>query len=904
MSERNAGPPAVLVKLLERALPPTERAQAMLGDLHEEYAGRAERSRLWARLWYAREAVALAIRYAARSRRYERPRARFDAGNDRGWEAAVDRLLLNVRYALRRLARSPLFTLIAITSLGLGIGANTAMFSLVNAIVIRDQPFGSPERLVELYESSAGFSHGSLSYPDYLDVVEGTSDVFSEVGGTQFSLLQADAEGGGVEMLTAEAVTGNYFSMLGIAPALGRLLTEEDHVAPGAHPVVVLSHGYWQSAYAASADVVGTDVRISGRPFTVVGVAPEAYKGTIRGFVPDVFVPILMVDALDGNATSVLEARGNRSFFAKARLAPGATRVEAQETLDRIAQRLREEYPRNWQRADAFVVVPTEDVIMNPMIDRYILPAAGMIMAVVGLVLLIACANLASFLLARAADRRKEIALRLALGARRRALVGQLLTETVLLSSLGGIGGVLVAVRALDALVRADLPLPLPITLDLSLDGVVLGFSIALSIGAGILFGLVPALQSTNPDLAPTLRDESAGGGRMRGTALRDMLVSAQVAVSVVLLIAAGLFLRSLDASRRIDPGFGGAPTGIVQIAVPADRYSEEEGRRVLASLTERIGSLPGVDAVGHTDNLPLNQLNTQYLRVRGAGVEPPAGEEFHLIDYSRIDDGYLGAAGVELVSGRPFEAADEDGDPVALVNQELVRRFFPRGDVLGRALTIDDEATRVVGVVGDHKVRQLGEAPRPYVYLSARQEYSRYATIVARTAGDDERLALEMLATVRALDPEIRVYEVETMRRHLATMLLGRELGALVVTGFALLALILAGIGLYGVVSYAVSRRAKEVGIRMSLGADAASVVRMLTGGGMKLVAIGGAVGLLAAAALAQLLSRLLYGVPPLDPLTFVGVPLVLGAVALAASWIPARRVTRVDPVGALRSE
>lgn len=901
---KKAAPPRFAVRLLEAALPPTERAGAIIGDLHEEFGARVGRGERWPRLWYTREAVGVAIRYVGQARKYNRRGARLGGRETMNWEGVVDTLVRNVRYAVRRLMKSPMFTAVAILSLGLGIGANTAMFSLVNAVIIRAQPFENPETLVDVYEALDGFSHATLSYPDYLDLIEGSRDVFTEVGGFQVAMLQVDTDEG-IEMMLGEAVTGNYFPLLGIRAALGRLFSEEDHVARGAHPVVVLGHGYWQRRFAADPAVVGTELRLSGRPYTVIGVVPEEFAGSLRGIEPEAFVPIMMYDELQGNGSSFLEERGNRSFFAKARLAPGATFAQAEATVDRISQDLRVEYPRQWQQSNAFVLVPTADVIMNPMIDRFIVPAAGMIMVVVGLVLLIACANLASFLLAQAADRRKEIAVRLAMGAKRRTLIGQLLTETVILSTLGGLAGVALAMQALSALVAADLPIPLPITLDLELDRVVLGFSLLVSVGAGALFGLAPALQSTNPDIAPTLRDETAGGGRARGAALRNLLVVGQVATSVVLLIGAGLFLRSLDASRDIDAGFGDVPTGILQIVAAADRYSVEEGRAYMASLTERIAEIPGVEHVGFIDNLHLNQLNTQTVRLTVDGVDPPAGRDFYSVDGGSIDDGFLVAAGIPLVAGRNFDATDVvDGEPVALVNEEFARRFFPSGEAIGRTISINDGETQIVGITADHKVRQIGEDPRPFVYRSHRQSYSRVVTILARTSGDADRVALEMLSAARALDPQIMVTDTKTMERHLATMLLARQLGALVVSGFAILALLLASIGLYGVVSYAVARRTKEVGIRLSLGADTGAVVRMLTGGGMKLVGLGGLVGLVLSAGLSQFLSRLLYGVPPLDPLTFMAVPLVLGVVALAASWIPARRVTRIDPVSALRAE
>jgi len=858
-------PPRIPQRILEAVLPPDLQSETVLGDLHEEYVREAQEAPLRAGFLYWRDALGVAARYLIENEsRRRRSRHRHNR-----YEHTMDQLLLNIRYAARRLMKAPGFTLVAILSLGLGIGANTAMFSMVNAVILRDLPFEDVETLVDVYEKQEGFSHGTLSYPDYLDFIAGTEGVFSGVSGSQLTLIQTDVDGG-VEMLPSEAVTGNYFSLIGVKPAVGRLFTDEDHVARGAHPVVVLGYGYWQRRFGGDPGVVGTELRLGGRPYTILGVVPEAYTGNLRGIVPEVYVPIMMFDELQGSGGNVLEARGNQSLFAKARLVPGATMAEAEGVAERIGLGLMEEYPTNWTQDKGFVLVPTGDVIMNPMIDRVLLPAAGMIMAVVGLVLLIACANLASFLLARAADRRKEIAVRLAMGARRRDLIGQLLTETLMLAGLGGLLGVGVAAWSLKALVAADLPLPVPISLDLSLDSTVLVFSIGVSLAAGVLFGMAPAIQGTNPDVASTLRDESAGGGRARGGALRNMLVVGQVAVSMVLLVGAGLFLRSLNASSNVDPGFGDAPTGILELAMSDARYTPEEGAVFVEELEDRLAAIPGVQAVGLTDNLHLNTLSTQQVRIQVDGVDPPAGQDFHRSDHSGIDGGFLEAAGIPLVAGRNFDATDEvDSEPVALVSETFAARFFPGGDAVGRLIRVNDEETLVVGVTGDTKVRQLGEEPRP-----------------------------------RALDPEIMVFQNLTMERHLAVMLLPRQMGALVVSGFALLALILASVGLFGVVSYAVSQRTREVGIRLSLGAEAGAIVWMLTSGGMKLVAAGGVIGLVLSAALAQLLSRLLYGVPALDPLTFIGVPVVLGTVAVLASWIPARRASRVDPVTALRSD
>jgi predicted permease len=894
--------PAAARRLLEIVLPDGVRSEAMLGDLQEEFVTRTGRGAWKARAWYWREALFLGLRYGLMRRRSTgtgRPPA-----SGQGGGTMLETVLTNLRYSVRRLARSPFFTGVAVLSLGLGIGANTAVFSLVNAVVLRDLPYENPQELVDVYYRTPGFTHGVLSYPDFRDLIEASDDVFSGWAGSQLTLVQTDAEEG-VRMLTAEAVSGGYFDVLGIRPLVGRLLGPEDDVAPGAHPVVVLSHGYWDRRFASDPEAVGTELRLGGRPYTIVGVAPREYRGIIRGLEPELYVPLMMYEALLPGSNA-FEERRNHSLFAKARLIPSAGIVQAQGLLDRATVDFRDRYPEAWTGADALVAVRTTDVIMNPMIDRVLIPASGMIMGVVGLVLLIACANLASFLLARATDRRREIAVRLALGAGRARLVGQLLTETVVLALLGGAAGIAIAVGSLRLLLTADLPLPLPITVDASLDGTVLAFTLTLSLMAGLFFGLAPSVQATDPDVSGTLRDEAAGGGRGRAARLRNALVVGQVAVSVVLLVAAGLFLRSLDASRRIDPGFGDQPAGILELVLPDERYPGPEATAFLDRLEDRIAALPGVRSVGATSNLHLNPTNTSTSEFVIDGVPPPEGQDFHALDFARIDEGYPVAAGLRLVGGRGFMRSDgPDSEPVVMVNEAFVKRFFPDGDALGRSIReYDGGQVTIVGVVATARIRQLGEAPRPFVYGSLRQSRPTFVTVVASTSADPERTALAMFGEARALDPEIMVYSTKTMERHLAVMLLPRRLGAVVVSVFAVLALILATIGLYGIVSYAVSSRVREVGIRLSLGADAGGVAWMLTRSGIRLVALGGVIGLIASALVTRLLGRLLFGVPPLDPVTFLGVPVLFAVVATVASWVPAHRATRVDPVRALRSE
>ncbi len=592
----------------------------------------------------------------------------------------------------------------------------------------------------------------------------------------------------------------------------------------------------------------------------------------------------------------------------KGRLRPGVTLAQAQTAADAVAERLRESAIEDWDPRAGFFFVPTSDVILYPPFDRFLRAAAWLLMIVVGLVLLMSCVNLASFLLARAIDRRKEVALRIALGATRGRLVGQLLTETLLLALLGGVAGIALGQALLAILMGADLPLPIPLTLNLGLDGTVLGFSFLVSLAAGLLLGLAPALQTTNPDVSATIKDETAGVGRSGGLTLRNALVVLQVATSVVLLVGAGLFLRSFQRIQTVDPGFGRDPSAILTILLPGTRYSEEEGTRFEKRLEERLLQVPGVTAVGMTGNLHLNTLNTQNIGINVDGMEPPEGTDSHMVDRATVTGSFFEAAGVRLLRGRNFEPSDlPDSPPVAIINEALAEKFFPGVDPLGRMLRRPDESDEdlmIVGVAATARIRSLGEAPRPFVYLPFSQEYTSSLTMVVKTGADPERTAIDVLAAAKELDPQLWVWESKTMARHLGIMLLPARLSALLLSAFAVVALALASIGLYGIVSYSVSQRSREVGIRMSLGADGGSVVGMLMGGGLKLVGIGAAFGVVASLAATPALASLLFGVEARDVVSFVVMPLVLIFVATLAAYVPARRASRIDPVRALKAE
>jgi len=816
----------------------------------------------------------------------------------------MDTLLQDLRYALRRLSRSPGFTLVAALSLALGIGANTAIFSVVNGVMLKEIPVEDASSLVEIYFSeTGGYPYATSSYPDFLAVRDGLPGVFEGVAAWNLAIARME-RGDGAEVVLGEIVSGNYFDLLGVRPAPGRAFLPEEDQTPGTHAVTVLSHGYWKAALGADPEVVGKTVRINSRPYTVVGVAPDGFHGMMRGLVADFWVPMMMANVIMGSDLDRLQRRGSRNLFIKGRLRPGVQVEQAGAALATLSATLAQEFP-DTNRDRAFTLLPTRDVAIHPFVDRMLLPVAALLLSVVGLVLLIACVNLASFLLARAADRRKEIALRLALGARRRVLVRQLLTETVLLALLGGGGGVLLAYWTLDLLLSLKPPLPVPVNLDIGIDGTVLAFTALVSLVAGVAFGLVPALQATNPDVAPTLKDEGATTQGRRRMTLRNGLVVTQVAVSLVLLVGAGLFVRSLQKAQAIDPGFITREAVILWPNMQLSGFTDEEGQQLFLELEERLAALPGVSAVGLASRLPLG-ASVETMGVRIEGVQPPPGRDEIDVDNTSVTAGYFEAMGIPILRGRNFGPEDGPGSPrVIILSEAAVERFWPGEDPIGKTLTIGESTiATVIGVAADTKVRTLGEAPRPFLYDHARRGYNEALSILVR--GD--RPSSELLPVVRrtAMEsaPSMVILENKTMEEHLALLLFAPRMAALLLSVFGALALVLAGVGLYGLVSYTAARRTREVGIRVSLGADPRQVVRMVMGGGMRLVLTGGIIGLALSASVTWLLSRYLYGIGTLDLVTFFGIPLLLGSVALGAAFVPARRASRVDPVEALRSE
>ncbi|HEV2180351.1 MAG TPA: ABC transporter permease [Gemmatimonadaceae bacterium] len=813
-------------------------------------------------------------------------------------------LLRDLQYAFRRLRTRIGFTLIAVVSLGLGIGVNTAAFSLIDAVILRKTPTVHSERVAELDGIDHGQISGPLSYPDLRDLREEAAGVFSQMSIEQFSMFPRDA-GDHVESLTGELVNGDYFPLIGLAPEVGRLIGPQDDIARGAHPVVVLGYNYWMSDYGGHRDVVGREMRLGGRAYTIIGVAPKAIEGLLPGLLPKVYAPIQMINQLEPSPSDQLTLRGNHSYFAKVRLADGQSFAAANAVVARFVGDMQREYPNSWPSGLDVRVIPLTHIAVNPILDNVVVPAAAALMVVVGLVLIIACANLASFLLAQARDRRREIAIRLAIGATRRHLMQQLLVESLAVAFVGGVLGIALSRLALHVLLTANLPIPLPINLDVGIDVRVLAFVIATTLAAGVLFGLLPALQATRPDVVETLKSENTGGIGGRRFTMRSGLVVAQTAGSLVLLITAALFLRSFAAQSKVDAGFGAAPGGLVWMALPNDAYPAERRAQAVAEIERRVRALDDVSGAGVVSDMLLNSLGNNSERIHIDGVQPPPGQTAFDIDYTSADSGFFDAAGLTVVRGRVFNSSDTPAhDRVALVNQAMVDRFWPGSDAVGRTFRTDSVTYHIIGVVKTTKVRSLGEPPRPLIIAAYTQDVEPFFNVIVRARGDAAVATTRTLTTLRALDPSFMIYQVKTMEQHLGTMLLPARLGAVAFALFAALALVLAMIGVYGVVRYAVARRSREVAIRLAIGARPNSVVRLLMRDGVMLVGIGAVVGLLVAAAAARALQSLLFGVAAFDPAAFVLAPALLVAIGALAAFLPARRASRIDPARAFRAE
>jgi predicted permease len=825
--------------------------------------------------------------------------------------AYLENLARDVRHGLRSLRRHPGFTGMAVLSLAIGIAANAVIFGIANAVLFRPSPVVDPATLVNIYESEADQGLNPLSYPNIEDLRRGTTTTFRGIVASAVAGGQVQY-GGAAGAVIGEAVTGGAFALLGVEPYLGRALQAEDDVARGGHPVVMLSHAYWQRAFGGDPHVIGRPLRLSGRDYTIIGIAPASYRGGLPAITPSFYVPMAMFDEVMG--AEALDRRGFHSFFVRARLAPGVTLAQANHAASLVAADLTRTRPDGWTPGQQFSLVPSTDVQILPGVDGLIRAAVWLLVAVVGLVLLLACTNLASFLVARALDRSQEMAVRRALGATRGALARQMLVESALLGLGGSVMGLLLAVALLKAVLALDLPLPYGMRLDLHLglsqatlfDWRVLTLTGGAGLVSGLLLGLFPALRGTRAELGRSLAAGTRGSSG-RGLKWRNALVVAQISMSLLLLVGAGLFLRSWQRMLAVDPGFGRAPTSVLAVMMPVSRAAPDSSPR-MRRLLERLRQEPGVEAVGLVWPLPL-ELSSSSTRFTIDGRALPQGQEAFRAQRAWADGEFFDAAGMTVVAGRTFNDDDRRGNqPVAVISQAMARRYWPDGDAVGHVLRRPSPSEAdliVVGVVSDIKVRSLGEAPRDVVYEHYLQGDRLPAiTYVARTTTDAARMTQTLLAAGRDVDPDLRVMQATTMAEHLAMSRLPSQIGAVLIGVFSVLGLALAAVGVYGMVRYTVAMRTREVGIRMALGADASGVARQLATHGVRLVLVGGAIGAVASLLAARLLSTLLFGVGSFDPVALTGAPLVLGAAAWLAAYLPARRASRANPLAALRAE
>ncbi len=810
-------------------------------------------------------------------------------------------LLQDFRYSLRRLRKSPGFAAIAILSLALGIGANTAIFSLVNTVLFRPLPaVDAPEQLVTLYGTlSNNFGDTIYSYPNYKDFRD-RNEVFSGLLAYRFVPMSLSHQGNS-ERIWSYLVSGNYFDVLGVKPLLGRTFQADEDRTRKSHPVAVMSYGTWQKRFASDPGIVGKTVLINGNNFTIVGVMPNDFVGTEVAYTPEFFVPFMMAEIIEpGNR--YLDCRDCDNFFVTGRLKPGITREQANASLQSLMQQMAKENPKENEGRGVKVLSVG---LFLPSIRNGVMSFSWILMAVVGLVLLIACVNLANLLLARATERKKEIAVRLALGANRWRLIRQLLTESLLLSIMGGGLGVLLAFWINDFVARISLPMDVKLTFDLRIDGRVLIFAIGVSLLTGLLFGLLPALQATKPELVPALKDDPSGGG-VRRSFVRNSLVVAQMSLSVLLLICAGLMVRSLQAAQKMRPGFNPENAVAMTFDVGLQGYDEARGRAFHKQVLDRVRSLPGVKFASLVSSLPL-ALNFNNSTIYIEGQPPASSAKQPLAVANSVMPDYFNTMSIAL-RGRDFTERDKDRESrVVIVNETFAKRFWPGQEAIGKRFNFSgptDPLWEIIGIAGDGKYESLGEEQKIAFYRPMMRDYTTWTSLVARTNGDPVPIISSIRNEIRSLDATLPISGVKTLQEHMNVPLFPARVAATILGSFGLLALILAAIGIYGVMSYAVSQRTREIGIRMALGALKGDVLKMVVGQGLKLVLIGVLIGLGSALFLTRFLSAVLYGVSATDVITFVTIPVLLALIALLACYLPAYRAAQVDPIKALRYE
>ncbi len=804
-------------------------------------------------------------------------------------------LMQDIRYGIRMLLQNPAFTAIAVLTLALGIGANSAIFSVINSVLLRPLPYDESNRLVILWERSPQLDGMSIAYPNFIDW-RNQNKVFEKIGVYRRQSYNLTGSGEPVQVLGG-MVSADLFEALRIKPAIGRIFNQEED-KPGGKEVVVLSYGIWQRKFGGDPGVLGRTLSLDGKNYTVIGVTPEGFLFPSR---VELWTPVGQVSAQQNWVN-----RGNHpGLYGLARLKPGVTIEQARSDMESVAVHLEQQYPASNTSNRISVVPMLDNAVQNIKPSLYVLFGA------VGLVLLIACVNVANLLLARSASRQREIAIRTALGAGRSRIIRQLLTESVLLALVGGGLGLAIARWGVKLLVAVS-PNSIPRASEIGLDGRVLLFTCAVSLLTGIVFGLVPAWQASKPDLNETLKESARGtSGGLKRQYMRSTLVVLEVAVALVLLIGGGLLIRSFYRLMQVNPGFRLEKLLSFSVNLPSARYSEQQ--QVVGfytNLLDRLKALPGVESVAATSGLPLGNNGWQTSFSIEGRPEPEPGK-WPLTEAAAVAPGYFTTMGMPLLKGRTFTDQDnrKDAPRVMIVDPSFAERYWPGEEVIGKTVRMgrrqDAPPTTIVGMVGRVKMEGLdNDSNRTQAYFPQHQMGQSSMTIILRTTTDPLAVAAIARKQVAAIDPDQPIYNVKTIEQLRDDSVAPRRLSLLLLGVFAAVALTLASIGVYGVMSYSVTQRAHELGIRMALGAQRGDVVRLVTKEGMTLAGVGLVLGLAAAFGLTRLMSTMLFGVTATDPLTFGTISVFLGIVALCACYVPAHRATRIDPIVALRYE
>lgn len=811
----------------------------------------------------------------------------------------------DLRFALRQLLKNPGFTAVAVLSLALGIAANTTIFSFVNTLLLRPPPVEKPDQLWQVWQlrpQHSGMKRYGVWGPAEIAYLREHNQSFTGLGAFDSEPRFRSWNQGGVgESVQSLSVSGNFFDLCGVRPAWGRFFLPEEDQAPGTHPVVVVSHDFWRNRLAADPQAVGRALTINGVALTIIGVAPVAFTGTVAGIAPDLWVPFMMVPAVSHNA-SWLTRTDSHSLIGLGRLKPGVTETQAASDLTALTHRFQEEI-KGEKPENGAMLTPSQ---MVPVPLRgFVRAFTATLMGAVFLVLLIACANAANLQLARAAARRQEMAVRLALGAGRGRLIRQLLTESVLLAAAGGGLGLLLSVW-LAQLIVGLVPTGLPLRFDLTLDWRVLVFTAVISLATGILFGLAPAFRGTRQDMASALKDESRGTAARRSR-LANALIVGQMGLCLVLLLAATLCLRSLFNAHAFDPGFEVKGRVSAGFNLNDFGYSATESKEFYARLLLRVQTLPGVRSAAWTGYLLLGteRSNGNFPLESPEPGTPQSG----FFEQFSVGPGYFATLGTALLQGREFTEADREGTPrVAIINEAAAGRYWPGQNPIGRRLYVGgvsvENAREIVGVVRTGRYHTLGEDPKPAFFECFLQDVPSRATLVAHVHTDPQGVLTAIRSATQELDPRLALTTATTLEEHLTLALFPVRTSGLLLGVLGSVALVLAVSGLFGVIAYSVSQRTREVGIRMALGAQRREVQGLVVRQGMRLAGVGVGIGMVVALAATRLLRGLLFGVSPTDPVTFLGIPALLLAVAGFACWLPARRAAKVDPMVALRTE